>query len=249
MKSSPGMPCASPAHALAVPIPAYSLHPCVGTTSGVVTSVPLLVATQSAFLGLAGQPVSPLFSSLCSPMERPPKFVYSVWALPPDDLSPRLRSLMAGLRSEFGGPQFEPHVTVVGAIGLTEDDAVTKFRAACDGLRAYTATVGCVATGTFFYQCVYLLLHPTAEVVETNDHCSAHLGYKRPTPYMPHLSLLYGDLTDEEKKKAQEKANELDGSLNGLSFLISRLALYKTGTEDKTCQSWEKIAECSLNTS
>ncbi|XP_030472164.1 cyclic phosphodiesterase-like [Syzygium oleosum] len=194
------------------------------------------------------QPISPL-SCLCSPMETPPEFVYSVWALPTDDLAPRLRSLMGGLRSEFGGPRFEPHVTVVGAIGLTEGDAVSRFRAACDGLRAYTATVERVATGTFFYQCVYLLLRPTAEVVETSDHCSAHLGYKRPTPYMPHLSLLYGDLTDEEKKKAQEKANDLDGSLNGLSFLISRLALYKTDTEDKTCQSWEKIAECSLNAS
>lgn len=98
-------------------------------------------------------------------METPPEFVYSVWALPPDDLAPRLRSLMGGLRSEFGGPRFEPHVTVVGAIGLTEGDAVSRFRAACDGLRAYTATVERVATGTFFYQCVYLLLRPTAEVI------------------------------------------------------------------------------------
>ncbi|KAF8029526.1 hypothetical protein BT93_E2055 [Corymbia citriodora subsp. variegata] len=88
---------------------------------------------------------------------------------------------MDGLRSEFGGPKFEPHVTVVGAIALTEDDAVGKFRAACEGLSAYTATVDRVATGTFFYQCVYLLLRPTAEVIETSDHCSAHLGYKRPT--------------------------------------------------------------------
>ncbi|KAK4347290.1 hypothetical protein RND71_033629 [Anisodus tanguticus] len=40
------------------------------------------------------------------------------------------------------------------------------------------------------------------------------------TAYMPHLSLIYGDLTDEEKKKAQEK----DESISSLSFLISHLA-------------------------
>lgn len=181
-------------------------------------------------------------------MEAPPKFAYSVWALPPEDLAPRLRGLMDGLRSEFGGPRFEPHVTVVGAIARTEEDAVGKFRAACEGLRAYTAAVDRVATGTFFYQCVYLLLRPTAEVVEASDRCCAFLGYKSNTPYMPHLSLLYGDLTDEEKKKAQEKANSLDGSLNGLGFLISRLALYKIDPDDKTCTSWEKIVECSLGT-
>lgn len=63
---------------------------------------------------------------------------------------------------------------------------------------------------------------------------------------MPHVSLLYGDLTDEEKQKAQERANILDNSLSGLSFQISKLALYKTDTEDKSLKSWEKIAECTL---
>lgn len=65
--------------------------------------------------------------------------------------------------------------------------------------------------------------------------------------YMPHLSLLYGDLTDEEKKKAQEKAYILDESIGNLSFRISRLALYKTDTEDKSLKSWEKIEEYSLS--
>ena len=64
---------------------------------------------------------------------------------------------------------------------------------------------------------------------------------------MPHLSLLYADLTDEEKKKAQERAYILDETIDNLSFRISRLALYKTDTEDKTLKSWEKVAECDLN--
>lgn len=174
------------------------------------------------------------------------KYVYSVWAIPSKDVEPRLTKLMDGLRSEFGGPQFRPHVTAVGAISLTEDDAIQKFRSACEGLKVYDASVERVATGTFFYQCVYLLLHPTPEVVETGAHCSNHFGYKSATPYMPHLSLLYNDLSDEEKKKAQEKANILDESIGSLKFQITRLALYKTDTEDKTLKSWEKVAECDL---
>ncbi|XP_041024678.1 cyclic phosphodiesterase-like [Juglans microcarpa x Juglans regia] len=175
------------------------------------------------------------------------KHFYSVWAVPPDDVAARLKKLMEGLRSEFGGPQFEPHITVVGAISLTPDDALSRFRSACDGLKAYTATVDRVATGTFFYQCVYVLIHPTTQVVETSAHCSGHFGYKSSTPYMPHLSLLYGDLTDDEKSRAQEKASILDESISSLSFPVSRLALYKTDTEDKTLKSWEKIAEYSLS--
>lgn len=176
------------------------------------------------------------------------KHVYSVWALPQQDLTPRLKSLMGGLRSEFGGPEFEPHVTAVGAISLTESEARDKFAKACQGLKAYNASVEKVETGTFFYQCVFLLLSRTPEVVEPSAHCSSHFGYKSPTPYMPHLSLLYADLTEEEKKRAQEKANALDKSIGGLTFQITRLALYKTDTEDKSLKSWEKIAEYKLPT-
>lgn len=93
------------------------------------------------------------------------KNLYSVWALPPEDVTARIKTLMNSLRSEFGGPLFEPHITVVGAIRLTPQDALNKFRAACQGLKSYQATVDHVATGTFFYQCVFLLIHPTTEVL------------------------------------------------------------------------------------
>ncbi|XP_076924690.1 cyclic phosphodiesterase-like [Bidens hawaiensis] len=178
--------------------------------------------------------------------QHPTKHIYSVWALPPDHVSERVKHLMSGLRSEFGGPQFEPHVTVVGAIKLTEDDAREKLKKACEGLKVYNATVEKVETGTFFYQCVFLLLHKTKEVMETAAHCWSHFGFTSPTPYMPHLSILYADLTEEEKKRAQEKANALDESINSLSFPITRLALYKTDTEDKTLKSWGKVAEITL---
>ncbi|KAK6917752.1 2',3'-cyclic-nucleotide 3'-phosphodiesterase [Dillenia turbinata] len=175
-----------------------------------------------------------------------PKRVYSVWAHPPEDVKEKLKKLMSGLRSDFGGPEFDPHITVVGAISLTESDAIQKLKTSCDGLKSYTASVAKVATGTFFYQCVFLLLQTTPEVMEASARCTTHFGYKNSTPYMPHLSLLYGDLSDEEKKKAQQKAEALDESISSLSFPVTRLALYETDTEDKTTKSWKKIFECEL---
>jgi len=176
----------------------------------------------------------------------PVKKVYSVWGIPSDDVRLRLKKLMSDLRSEFGGPEFEPHITVVGAVELTEDDAIRKFRAACDDVRSYSAVAEKVASGTFFYQCVFLLLHPTSQVIDTSSHCTKHFGYQSSTPYMPHLSLLYENKSEEEKKRAVEKANALDESIGSLSFQISSLALYETDTEDKTLKSWKKVAECSL---
>jgi hypothetical protein len=50
--------------------------------------------------------------------------VYSVWALTPEPARGRLCRLMAGLRAAHGGPTFELHVTVVGAIRLRRSVAI-----------------------------------------------------------------------------------------------------------------------------
>jgi hypothetical protein len=63
---------------------------------------------------------------------------------------------------------------------------------------------------------------------------------------MPHLSLLYGYLTEEEKKRAQEKVLAMDESITDLGFTLSRAALYRVNFADRTQKSWEKILECNL---
>ncbi|CAD5182277.1 unnamed protein product [Musa acuminata subsp. malaccensis] len=175
------------------------------------------------------------------------KGVYSVWALPPEDVRDRLKSLMGALRSEFGGPKFEPHITVVGAISLGPDDALRRFRSACTALSPYPARVSAVSRGAFFYQCVFLLIDPSPEVVETSALSCGHFGYENATPYMPHLSLLYGDLTEEEKERARQRVEALDKEILSLSFEVSALALYKTDTEDKSLESWEQVELCHLS--
>ncbi|KAL6838561.1 hypothetical protein ACP4OV_031617 [Aristida adscensionis] len=187
-------------------------------------------------------------SARMDPAEQSPEEVYSVWALPPEPVRDRLRRVMAGLRAAHGGPAFEPHATVVGAVRLRRSAAVEMLRAAAAAAAVlpYTARVTGVARGDFFYQCVYLLLEPTPEVVGASDHFCGHFGYERPTPYMPHVSLLYGDLTDEEKEEARKKVEELDKDICGLQFEISELALYRTDTEDKSLESWELVEVCYL---
>ncbi|PKA64623.1 Cyclic phosphodiesterase [Apostasia shenzhenica] len=175
-----------------------------------------------------------------------PEEFFSVWALPPADAKERLKALMSSLRSDFGGPVFEPHITVVDAIRLRRDDAVNRLRTAAATIKSYTARVSAVALGGFFYQCVYLLIDPSQEVVEASSHFCAHFGYRRSTPYMPHVSLIYGDLSDEEKEIARKRAEELDGGICGLTFEISSLALCRTDTGDKTTKSWEIVGLCDL---
>ncbi|CAN6224343.1 unnamed protein product [Urochloa humidicola] len=176
------------------------------------------------------------------PTNQSPQEVYSVWALPPEPARGRLLRLMAGLRAAHGGPAFEPHVTVVGAIRLRRSAAVEALHAAAAGVRPYTARV--VGDRRRFYRFGGLRLEPTPEVMAASDHCCGHFGYQRPIPYVPRLSLIYGDRTEEQEAAAMEKVEELDKDIRELHFEISEIALYKTDPED--VESWELVELCNL---
>lgn len=65
--------------------------------------------------------------------------------------------------------------------------------------------------------------------------------------YMPHMSLLYGHLTDEELQLAKAKVEAEHGKLLiGKEYRVSHLTLYLTDTNDESCVTWKKVAEFPL---
>ncbi|KAK9919907.1 hypothetical protein M0R45_028481 [Rubus argutus] len=168
------------------------------------------------------------------------KDTYTVWGIPPVDVVLRIKKLMEALRAEFGGPEIEPHITVVGSVLWRHDDAVKHFVSGCENIEPYLCEVNELVTRKFYYQPVSLLFQPC----DWAGHLGGHLG--RCNAHMPHLSLLYGNLTDEERKRALEKVKELDDSIASLKFTISRVVLYKTHNEARDQHSWEKIMEYNL---
>ncbi|CAL9226004.1 unnamed protein product, partial [Arabidopsis halleri] len=166
------------------------------------------------------------------------KDMYAVWAVPEDDVDDRLQRLMEGLRSEFGGPSFDPHLTLLGPFKLTASEAKRMFMAACEGFKAYPATVDQVSAGTppcIFYMQKLWYFQKTIKIM-----VMAHFKPFTGKFYVPHMSILYDDLTEGEKKKALEKAYTIDLSLDGLNFQINRWIT------DADVGSWVKFDEHNL---
>ncbi|XP_062002341.1 uncharacterized protein LOC133720169 isoform X3 [Rosa rugosa] len=177
---------------------------------------------------------------------------YSVWAIPPNDVSLKIKKVMKALRLEFGGPEIEPHITVVGSIRMTHENVLNEFRSLQSCVTSgYKAKVNQVVIRSFYYQCVSLLIDSSVfsddesfKIHRAAEACGRCFGFHNGV--RPHLSLLYGNLTEEERRKAKEKVSILDKSITTMSFPITRLALHKIDYKDKTLKSWEKIAEYTL---
>uniref|UniRef100_A0A804Q2E7 Cyclic phosphodiesterase n=1 Tax=Zea mays TaxID=4577 RepID=A0A804Q2E7_MAIZE len=113
------------------------------------------------------------------PTDQSPEEVYSVWALPPEPVRDRFRRIMEGLRAAYGGPAFEPHVTVVGDFRGRRSEAVKVLRAAAASVQPYTARVTGVARGSFFYQWWELAITaaPTSVTIEKLHTCRMSASY------------------------------------------------------------------------
>ncbi|KAM0862290.1 hypothetical protein ACQ4PT_045352 [Festuca glaucescens] len=188
------------------------------------------------------------------PTDQSPEEVYSVWALPPEHARPSSRTPPSSAPSPCAvprpsrrsAPPRQPASAPTLPASPASPAATSSTSASTSSSNplprlAYTSSPS--LPNDFPLPQVRIERSIGSEVIQTSDHFCAHFGYQRSTPYMPHVSLLYGDLTDEEKEAARKKVEEMDSELSGLQFEISELALYRTDTEDKSLESWYRNTE------
>ncbi|GLC45448.1 hypothetical protein PLESTM_001735800 [Pleodorina starrii] len=179
---------------------------------------------------------------------------YSIWAMPKGPMGDRLRSEIAHLAQRHGGPAFPPHVTVLGDIERPREEVMAMMKELAAQVKKHRINFVEVTRGTFFYQCVFLLVAKDEGTMAAAAPARNVFGMTTP-PYMPHLSLLYADLADEEKAKVVEQETaRLYGESSGYDTLlvetgyeVGSLALWYTPTEDTSTQSWCLVEEYPLS--
>jgi hypothetical protein len=100
---------------------------------------------------------------------------------------------------------------------------------------------------------VYILVAQEAAIMQAGAVARQQFDMA-PTDYMPHLSLLYADLTDEVKAESTRQAVQRlygDGSsyntlLTDNGFNAEAITLWYTPVEDKSLGSWVQVAEFAL---
>lgn len=109
-------------------------------------------------------PISPEQEALEAQRDAQEVHRYAVWGIIPDNVLSRIKKVMEGLREEFGGPEVEPHITMVGSCLMTEDEAINTFRGACNAIKQFYCKVENLETSKFYFQCVSLVIEISEDV-------------------------------------------------------------------------------------
>jgi len=126
---------------------------------------------------------------------------YSLWLIP-DRNSEAYRQLNERI-NEYADkhedvPEFEPHVTVLGSIQSDPNDITTQARTLAANYDLIDLQLTRVQCSTTTHQCVFALVEPTVQLLQLHAETAKSFD-ENPGMYVPHVSLLYSDMSIDDR--------------------------------------------------
>jgi len=141
-------------------------------------------------------------------------FVGAVWIRPTGEALDRITKLIRLVHKRGGGPQVQPHMTLLSGMETTQASAELKLKHLASRVKPFTIRLGKLEARNEYFRSLCVVAEPSEELAAARQ--AAYDAFEmNPAPsFEPHISLLYGN-TDEALKK--ELAAEAGGTLD-LSF-------------------------------
>jgi len=163
---------------------------------------------------------------------------YYFWLLPQKEVQAIFRNIIQNLSQTYDTPVFEPHVTLVSGLSGDENLLIKKIDSFTRNKKAIAVTLNDIDYTHGFFNALFIKIHNTPEIDQLNKQTRNYLRPFDQGHYHPHLSLLYGNITKEEKKHIISKLN-----ISSKKIILDKLNLVR-GNADVT--QWRNIKEWSL---
>ncbi|TAM81882.1 MAG: hypothetical protein EPN47_10770 [Acidobacteria bacterium] len=154
--------------------------------------------------------------------ENPTGKGYSLWLVPSEPAHSLLAGVISRLGRDHSAPRFEPHITLLGGIALQDRKAMAKLDSLARILEPVKVELGEIGFLDEYFRCLFVTVIAGSSLSSAR-RAACRVFARQNTPFMPHVSLLYGKLPVEMKHEIAAGLN----SLSGQTFQVRRLALYK----------------------
>lgn len=159
---------------------------------------------------------------------------YSLWITPSGEVKEVLQKIINRLSSSYNGPIFEPHMTLLGNIKIHKDQMIEKAKNLSTELTQFPLSFSEASFSTTYFQSVFIRVKSTASLMNANMKAK-EIYRQENTVFMPHISVLYGDHSMEEREKITYGI-----ILPTHTFMATSLVVVPSATDIAT---WIPIAE------
>jgi 2'-5' RNA ligase len=124
----------------------------------------------------------------------------SLWLVPEGDERDLVERLIGDLASRLGAPRFAPHVTLLPGLARREGDVVRRAKEMAATLEPHALALGAIEGRPEYFRCLYARVPETLRLLTTRAQARLTFRGAGEAPFEPHLSLLYGRLSPEDKE-------------------------------------------------
>lgn len=159
---------------------------------------------------------------------------YTLWFVPKGQNYKRFSGLIKKLAKEYGGPIFEPHVTLLGDVIISEKEAIAKTRQLVSGQNPFKVGLVKIDYEDYFFRTLFVRAK-VSKLLQDLHNRAKEIFKVGTLPYMPHMSILYGNFPVEVKEKIIAEI----GRNQKLQFDVSSVHLIKGGE----VWDWKEVGE------
>jgi len=141
--------------------------------------------------------------------------------IPENEFYAELEQLINTYSKKFSTPSFLPHVTIYRDEINSKKAIVAKVNTAAKQIQPFKIEIGDVEFSTTLHQCVFARMKTSAQIM------NAHLMMKKvfhnndSHAFMPHASIVYGDLSMETREKISQEVH-----LHSKSFMAKKITIF-----------------------
>jgi 2'-5' RNA ligase len=167
---------------------------------------------------------------------------YSLWLMPEGELQNSLAALIQKIAREHAAPAFPAHITLLGNVNGKEPEMVARTHELATASKTFPITLTGVDTTPEYYRALFIGVELSTELSHLYAQARQIFRFEPQRAYRPHLSLLYSDLSREQK---QQIIGTLQPRLQALLHTFTARTLHLYSTEGPT-ESWQQIGSFPL---
>ncbi len=160
---------------------------------------------------------------------------FHLWLVPTGAVHDRLAGVIADLSTRYGGPAFDPHLTLLGRLEGEEGVLVDRTHQLARALQSFEVRLEAPSYEPLYFRCLYLPAEPSPPLLEAHRRATQIFDAQPTSAFEPHVSLLYGLFPERVK---QEIITVLPSDLPG-TLPFSRLQLVRAGSTNP--QDWQVV--------
>jgi 2'-5' RNA ligase len=135
-------------------------------------------------------------------LKLPPIYGYVIWLLPEKKRANELQKIIGELARTFHSIPFHPHITLTPC---PDDMPFEKLKAICEDLannfKPLEPDSLKISSLNNNYQSLYIQIKRSDQLIELRKTARSKTGLEPDHSYMPHLSLFYGFLSDDQRRE------------------------------------------------